>query len=187
MKQMVKNWKILESLRDFILGNKEKNSVEIGVNLEVDGDLQVNSDLEVNGNIVVNGIENFRDKDGGYPIKNLEDAVNGESTVEITITDDDYDEDANIYIKHIEINNAFIQIDYKGTHDDAELVLYNPYFKSCLYDNSGLINGFEGYKSNPEERNVFFEGEIGSLPILSDGNTCLNIFNGIISGGQIFL
>lgn len=45
MKQMVKNWKILESLRDFIFGNKEKNSVEIGVNLEVDGNLQINSSI----------------------------------------------------------------------------------------------------------------------------------------------
>lgn len=52
MKQMIRNWKVIESLHDWILGNKRKKQIEIGVDLEVDGKIKVNDK------------ESFTDKEG---------------------------------------------------------------------------------------------------------------------------
>lgn len=48
MKQMVRNWKWLETLKDRVFRNKETKTIEIGENIEIDGNIEVNGNIGEN-------------------------------------------------------------------------------------------------------------------------------------------
>ncbi len=138
-----------------------------GTNVEFGGN------VEIDGKVKVNGTESFRDANNRLFIKDLEDSVNGENTVVITFTEDDWDEDNEIYVKHIEINNAFIRLDYRNlTKSLAYLTIYNPYFKALSSLNN--VDAFSGLDNIPEDRSVVFDDS------LSDNGKFIALFNGII-------
>lgn len=110
--------------------------------------------------------------------KDLEDAVNGESTVEVTITEDDWDEDEEKYVKHIEINNAYVKIIHSNlSHVDAYLTIYNPYFKGISFRGASYFDAYV-LTGLPEERYIETISEL-SVMDLSE-KEILSIFNGFV-------
>ena len=155
------NW--IKSLFEKV--HQEGNTTEFGGNIEVDGKVKINELSDIVG------------IDGTQIGKNLEDAVNGESTITITITDDDLV--GNSYVKHIEANNVFIKIDFQGTHSEADFTLYCPYFKLYGgYLDYDYIYSFSGSALDPESRYIILTSYA-----LEDTSKRLSIFSGVVCYG----
>lgn len=92
--------------------------------------------------------------------QDVKDAISGNNTVEIVFTEDDWDEDEEMYVKRIEINNSFISIipPENPAHESAGIKIFNPFFKgiACGF-NAELIGSFNGYEYVPEERYIKIE------------------------------
>lgn len=150
----------IKSLKEILIHNTTTNTTELGGNVEIDGDLKLE------------GISAIKDKDG-HPIgKDLEDAVNGENTVEITFTEDDWDEEQQAYVKHIEVNNSFIFIQpiQNPTHEKIYKI-FNPFFKGINARGLSFINSFGGLENIPEERYLDFSIMYRKL---------MSVFNGVL-------
>lgn len=153
------------------------NKTEVGGSLEVDGDVKVNSNLEVNGQafldeITIEGFSKILDKDGHLIGKDLEDAVSGKNTITLTFTEDDYDEENDVYVKHIEVNNAFIEINTGNLSNDSTLLIYNPYFKGA--GEFVIAGAFNGWLYEPQNRYLSItKGDLA--------NRHLCIFNGYLT------
>lgn len=100
MKQMIKNWKVIETLRDFIIFNKRKKQVEIGTNLNVDGNFLVNSienigkfktTTEVSGVIETDGLPVIED---WVLLTGIEEGTTG---FNLTETDFGYEDGSLVY------------------------------------------------------------------------------------------
>lgn len=150
----------IKSIKNHLVQNG--NKTEVGGDLEVDGDVQVNSGLAVNGTtdldiLQLENLSKIQDKDG-HPIgKDLEDAVSGNNEMTITFTEDDWDEDEQAYVKHLEFNNTYIYIVFDGTpvHEESNFIIYNPYLKGLI--NTLHVNSFYGLLYETQERFVALE------------------------------
>lgn len=109
--------------------------------------------------------------------QDIKDAISGNNTVEITFTEDDWDEDEMLYVKRVELNNTFITINFINNpeHGSAGYRIYNPYFNAMPLNETRLIDGFSGFSSPPDQRYLSFMFRDSVLV------TYVSIFNSLVS------
>lgn len=160
-------------------------AVRLGYWLEDVGDFDCDRSIAFDiyeGIIGIAGTSKLTDFEGNLILKDLEDAVNGENTIEITITDDDWDDDLNGYAKRIELNNTYIKFNFQGTYTYSVLRIYNPYFKAM---NDGVNENYVyGILTSTEASERFIEV---TETFMKNSQTMLTIFNGFVNIGLLEL
>lgn len=122
--------------------------------------------LQVNEGVIVNA-----DNETISVTQDMKDAIAGNNEVVISITDDDWDDEQGIYVKHVELNNTFISFNFTGTHPFS-LRLYCPHFKGLAYGyNATYIREFSGISFSPKDRYV--------KVLITDIQ--LAVFNGVVT------
>lgn len=122
--------------------------------------------LKVNKGVIVNA-----DNETISVTQEMKDQFLGNKIIYVSISDDDWDETKECYIRRINFNNTYIFVSSTGTHP-FNLKLYCPHFRGLAkgYDPT-VIDGFKGLKQDAGNRCID----------IKNTTTHLAVFNGLVT------